>query len=81
MNALRIRVRFFARRSFIPPTRWFLSTITRLAIRPSQADHRLTRQLVESAKLLQIVFLDHIIIGLPDGGRKPYFSFREAGAL
>ena len=47
---------------------------------PSSADHRLTRQLVESAKLLQIVLLDHIIIGLPDGGRNPYFSFREAGA-
>ena len=48
---------------------------------PSQADHRLTRQLGEAAKLLQISLLDHIIIGLPDGGRSPYFSFREAGAL
>ncbi len=48
---------------------------------PSQADHRLTRQLGEAAKLLQITLLDHIIIGLPDGGRSPYFSFREAGAL
>ena len=48
---------------------------------PSQADHRLTRQLADAAKLLQINFLDHIIIGLPDGGRVPYFSFREAGIL
>jgi DNA repair protein RadC len=48
---------------------------------PSQADHRLTRQLEDAAKLLQITFLDHIIIGLPDGDRAPYFSFREAGAL
>jgi DNA repair protein RadC len=48
---------------------------------PSQADHRLTRQLADAAKLLQINFLDHIIIGLPDGGRQPYFSFREAGVL
>jgi DNA repair protein RadC len=48
---------------------------------PSHADHRLTRQLGEAAKLLQINFLDHIIIGLPDGGRTPYFSFREAGVL
>jgi DNA repair protein RadC len=48
---------------------------------PSQADHRLTRQLGDAAKLLQINLLDHIIIGLPDGGRTPYFSFREAGAL
>ena len=44
---------------------------------PSQADLRLTRQLGEAAKLLQITFLDHIIIGLPDGGRTPYFSFRR----
>jgi DNA repair protein RadC len=48
---------------------------------PSQADNRLTRQLGDAAKLLQINFLDHIIIGLPDGGRVPYFSFREAGVL
>lgn len=48
---------------------------------PSQADHRLTRQLGDAAKLLQINLLDHIIIGLPDGGRHPYFSFREAGVL
>ena len=48
---------------------------------PSQADLRLTRQLGEAAKLLQITFLDHIIIGLPDGGRTPYFSFRETGSL
>ncbi|HEY5777103.1 MAG TPA: DNA repair protein RadC [Terrimicrobiaceae bacterium] len=48
---------------------------------PSQADHRLTRQLSEASKLLQINLLDHIIIGLPDGGRHPYFSFREAGVL
>jgi DNA repair protein RadC len=48
---------------------------------PSPADHRMTRQLAESARLLQIELLDHIIIGLPDGGRNPYFSFREAGIL
>jgi DNA repair protein RadC len=48
---------------------------------PSQADNRLTRQLGDAAKLLQINFLDHIIIGLPEGGRVPYFSFREAGVL
>lgn len=48
---------------------------------PSQADHRLTRQLSEAARLLQINFLDHVILGTPDGGRSPYFSFREAGCL
>jgi len=48
---------------------------------PSQADHRLTRQLREAAGLLQIQLLDHIIIGTPAGGRSPYFSFRDAGCL
>ena len=48
---------------------------------PSQADHRLTRQLHEAAGLMQINFLDHVIIGSPDGGRRPFFSFREAGSL
>lgn len=48
---------------------------------PSQADHRLTRQLREAAGLLQIQLLDHIIIGTPAGGRNPYFSFRDAGCL
>jgi len=48
---------------------------------PSDADHRLTRRLAEAAKLLQITLLDHIIIGSPDGGRVPYFSFKETGVL
>jgi len=48
---------------------------------PSEADHRLTRRLAEVAQLLQINLLDHIIIGSPDNGRTPYFSFKEAGVL
>ncbi|MBA3881181.1 MAG: DNA repair protein RadC [Chthoniobacterales bacterium] len=48
---------------------------------PSQADHSLTRRLSEAAELLQIKLLDHIIIGAPAEGRKPYFSFKEAGVL
>lgn len=48
---------------------------------PSQTDHSLTRRLAEAAELLQIKFLDHIIIGAP-GERSPgYFSFKEAGVL
>jgi alpha-methylacyl-CoA racemase len=35
----------------------------------------------EAAKLLQITLLDHVILGSPDGGRIPYYSFREAGIL
>jgi DNA repair protein RadC len=48
---------------------------------PSEADRRLTRRLAEAAQLLQIVLLDHIIIGSPDGGRQPWFSFREMGLV
>ncbi len=48
---------------------------------PSQADHRLTRQLAEAARFLQINLIDHLVIGSPDGGRQPYFSFRDAGVL
>lgn len=48
---------------------------------PSQADHRLTRQLSQAATLLQINLLDHIVIGDASGGRRPYYSFRESGCL
>jgi DNA repair protein RadC len=48
---------------------------------PSQADRRLTRQLVEAANLMQIQLLDHVIFGHREGGRIPYFSFRDAGSL
>lgn len=48
---------------------------------PSQADHSLTRRLAEAAQLLQIRFLDHVILGAADNGRQPWFSFREAGVL
>jgi DNA repair protein RadC len=48
---------------------------------PSAADHRVTKNLLEAARLLQINLLDHIILGSPDGGRTPYFSFREAGLV
>ncbi|MDB6148819.1 MAG: repair protein RadC [Chthoniobacter sp.] len=48
---------------------------------PSEADRRLTVRLSEAAQLLQIRFLDHVIIGTPDNGRTPWFSFRAAGIL
>ena len=48
---------------------------------PSEADHRLTRRLAEAAQILQINLLDHVVIGSPDNGRIPYFSFKEAGVL
>jgi len=48
---------------------------------PSAADRRLTSSLREAASLLQINLIDHMILGSPDGGRLPYFSFRDAGLL
>ena len=48
---------------------------------PSTADHRLTRRISEAANLLQVQFLDHIVIGTSEGGRQPYYSFREHGIL
>jgi len=48
---------------------------------PSRADHMVTKRLRDAAEILQINFIDHIIVGKPDGGRHPFFSFREAGIL
>ena len=48
---------------------------------PSKADELFTRRMIEAADLLQLKFLDHVVVGRPDGGREPYFSFREAGVI
>ncbi|WAC21288.1 DNA repair protein RadC [Luteolibacter sp. SL250] len=48
---------------------------------PSRADEMITRRIAEAAELMQINFLDHIIIGKPSPGRRPYFSFRECGII
>lgn len=48
---------------------------------PSEADRRLTQRLRSGAELLNIAFLDHVVIGSTEGGRTPWFSFREAGLL
>lgn len=48
---------------------------------PSQADLRLIRRIGEGARILQIQFLDHVIIGQPMNGRLGYFSFKEAGTI
>jgi DNA repair protein RadC len=37
--------------------------------------------LKEGAHFLQINLIDHVILGSPDGGRVPYFSFKEAGVI
>jgi len=48
---------------------------------PSRADEMVTRRLVEAANLMQVRFLDHVIIGKPSPGRTAYYSFREAGLV
>lgn len=48
---------------------------------PSRADERITARLVEAAKLMQVTFLDHVIIGRPSPGRLPFYSFRSAGLI
>ena len=48
---------------------------------PSEADRRLTRRLVESAEVLGIRLLDHVIVGAPAEGKLPYVSFRELGLI
>ena len=48
---------------------------------PSGEDNRFTARLVQAARLMQIRFYDHIILGIPSEGRSPFFSFREAGIV
>lgn len=48
---------------------------------PSDSDVRLTHRLRQAAEVLTISLFDHVIIGSADGGRLPYYSFREAGRL
>ncbi len=48
---------------------------------PSDADRRITLRMAEAAKMLQVNFFDHIILGSPAPGRAPFFSFREAGVI
>lgn len=48
---------------------------------PSRADQEVTRRVSEAASLMQVRFVDHIIIGKPQAGRNAWYSFREAGIL
>ena len=48
---------------------------------PSDSDLRLTRRIAECARMLQMQFLDHLIVGSPQNNRPGYFSFKEAGIL
>lgn len=48
---------------------------------PSEADRRFTARMRECAGQMLITFADHIIIGAPRNGAKPWFSFKCAGLL
>ena len=48
---------------------------------PSRSDEMVTRRVVEASILMQVHFLDHLIIGKPSPGRTAYYSFREAGLV
>ena len=48
---------------------------------PSRSDEAITRRMVEVSNLLQIRFIDHVIVGEPAPGRSAYYSFREAGMI
>jgi DNA repair protein RadC len=48
---------------------------------PSDADRRLTRRIQEGADLLQVKLLDHVICGDAEGGRQPFYSFRQSGLI
>ena len=48
---------------------------------PSDADRRVTLRMAEAAKMLQVNFFDHVILGSPSAGHAPYFSFRETGVI
>ena len=48
---------------------------------PSQADRNITSQLREGAAILQVRFMDHLIVGDPRVSAPPFFSFRDAGLL
>lgn len=48
---------------------------------PSRSDEMVTKRLLEASELMQIRFLDHVIIGRPSAGRAAFYSFRQAGLL
>jgi DNA repair protein RadC len=50
---------------------------------PSQADIHVTRQLNQAAQILQIDFLDHIILGRReiDPLKQGFYSFNDAGLI
>jgi DNA repair protein RadC len=48
---------------------------------PSDADRNFTRRMRDAALTMKLDLIDHLIVGAPRAGRRPYFSFREMGML
>jgi DNA repair protein RadC len=48
---------------------------------PSQSDFIFTRKVCDAAKIMQVPFLDHVILGAPRESGPSWFSFKEAGLL
>jgi DNA repair protein RadC len=46
---------------------------------PSEADIKVTRDLIRAGQLLKIEVLDHVIMGRAEDGQKDYTSLRELG--
>jgi DNA repair protein RadC len=46
---------------------------------PSAADEKMTRAILDAAELMQLRFIDHLIIGSPRTHQDAYYSFREHG--
>jgi DNA repair protein RadC len=42
---------------------------------------RLTRRILEASRILQLLLVDHVIIGAPAPDRNRYFSFEESGVI
>src|ERR1700759_1562291 len=51
------------------------------ATTPSEPDRHLTKRIVAGARIVQIDFLDHVIVGQATTDGPGYFSFKEAGLL
>ncbi len=48
---------------------------------PSPADDEMTKCIIKAAELMQVRFVDHVIIGQSIDGKDPYYSYRESGDL
>jgi DNA repair protein RadC len=49
--------------------------------RPSNADTQITQQVRDASSLMQVRFIDHIILGRPSAGSCGYYSFKERGLI